>query len=330
VPTYQGAYERFDFSQVQTYPLADRPNKVTVDDLVRLDRLTVCAEMMQNADLAAVTDAVRRAHADGRPVIWFMGAHPIKLGLSPLVIDLMERGLLTHVAGTGATAIHDFELALIGETSENVPNALPQGRFGMATETGRLMNAALAEGFGRGLGFGESLGRLILGERLPEAVAFRHPDKSILAAGVRLGIPVTIHTGIGTDIIDQHPGFDGAVKGGASGFDFGVYVASIAKLGQGGVVVNVGSAVTGPEVLLKAVSMASNVGRPPHGLVTANFDLRSVSAGEATDESKPTYYFRDNKSVVTRIPDAFGGQGYFICGHFTETLPTLYRKLVPA
>jgi len=235
--------------------------------------------------------------------------------------------VLTHVAGNGATAIHDFELALIGETSENVPDALPQGTFGMAYETGHHINAALAEGFRRGLGFGESLGRLILGEALPERVAFRHPEASLLAAGMRLGVPVTIHAGIGTDIIDQHPNFDGAAKGGASGIDFSIYAATIAKMHSGGVVLNVGSAVTGPEVLLKAVSMASNAGKRPKKIITANFDLRPVVADDVNDENKPTYYFRDNKSIVTRIPAAFGGTGYYIQGNFAATLPALFQKL---
>ena len=325
---YKGSYDCFDFSKVRTYPIADRPNKVTLRDLVEPDKLSVPPHLLHDEALAAVAHAILTARANGWPAIWFMGAHPVKLGLSPLVIGLMEGGMLTHVAGTCATAIHDFELALIGETSENVPNALPEGRFGMAAETGSLMNAALAEGLRRGLGFGECIGRLIAGEPMPAKVPFKHPDRSILAAGVRLGIPVTIHASIGTDIIDQHPGFDGAAKGGTSGFDFGIYAASVAKLGEGGVVLNVGSAVTGPEVLLKAVSMAANVGRPPRGLVTANFDMRPVATGDVNDEEKPGYYFRDNKSVVTRIPAAFGGRGHYVHGNLKHTIPALYKKLL--
>jgi hypothetical protein len=327
VKAYQGAYDFFDATRGRTLPLRDRPNKVTRDDLV--DPRAVHAPHGLEADeaLDAVAAAVHDAHRRGRPVLWFMGAHPVKLGLSGLVIGLMERGVLTHVAGTGAVAIHDFELALIGETSENVPNALPEGRFGMADETGRLLNGAVRAGYDRGLGFGEAVGRLILGEPMPEPADVRYPDLSVLAAGVRLGVPVTIHVGIGTDIIDQHPSFDGAAKGGASGLDFGVYVATVAKLTQGGVVLNVGSAVTGPEVLLKAVSMAANAGQAPGPIATANFDLRPVVPGDAADEDKPTYYFRDNKSVVTRIPAAFGGTGHYVCGHFRDTLPALYARL---
>lgn len=325
---YKGAYEFFDSAGINLYPIAERPNKVTLDNLIRLDGLTVPDRLMDDSALDAVAEAIAEARAKGHPVILFIGAHPVKLGLSPIVLDLMERGLVTHVAGTGATAIHDFELALIGETSENVPDALPQGRFGMARETGHYMNAAIEAGFQRGLGLGESLGRLILGEPMPERVECRHPEVSIFAAGVRLGIPVTVHVGIGTDIIDQHPGFDGAAKGGTSGFDFGVYAASVARLTGGGVVLNVGSAVTGPELFLKAVSMAVNVGRPPSRIVTANFDLRPVVTEDIADEDKPTYYFRDNKSVVTRIPAAFGGTGHYVRGNFKQTLPALYKRLV--
>jgi len=328
VGQYKGAYEFFDAGGINPYPIAERPNKVTLDNLVHLDNLAVPDRLMDDAALNAAARAIIAARAKDNPVILFTGAHPVKLGLSPIVLDLMERGMLTHVAGTGATAIHDFELALIGETSENVPNALPDGRFGMARETGHHMNAAIAEGFRRGLGLGESLGRLVLGEPMPERLECPHPEVSIFAAGVRLGIPVTVHVGIGTDIIDQHPGFDGAAKGGTSGFDFGVYVASVARLTGGGVVLNVGSAVTGPEVFLKAVSMAANVGRPPRGIVTANFDLRPVVPEDVTDENKPTYYFRDNKSVVTRIPAAFGGTGHYVRGNFRQTIPALHKKLV--
>ena len=325
---YKGAYECFDLSKITTRPIAQRANKVKLDDLVDLTRLSASGEVMADSALAAVAEAVRAARADGKPVICFVGAHPVKLGLSPIIIDLMERGMLTHVAGNGATAIHDFELALIGETSENVPNALPQGTFGMAHETGKHINDAIAAGFRRGLGLGESLGRMILGEPMPERVSFEHPENSIFAAGVRLGMPVTVHVGIGADIIDQHPGFDGAAKGGTSGFDFRVYAASVARLVDGGVVLNIGSAVTGPEVFLKAVSMAANVGRAPNGIVTANFDLRPAVREDVADEDKPTYYFRDHKSVVTRIPAAFNGAGHHVQGNFKETLPALYKSLL--
>ena len=324
---YRGSFDCFDFSRIKTYPLAVRTNKVTLADLVDPDKLTAAPGLVRDVMIDTAARAIIDARAKGKPVLCFVGAHPIKLGLSPIIIRLMERGLLSHVAGNGATAIHDFELALIGETSENVPDALPAGKFGMAAETGRLINNALAEGATRGVGFGESLGRLISGEPFPNRVAFKHADKSILAAGVRLKIPVTIHAGIGTDIIDQHPDFDGAAKGATSGFDFGVYAAAICKFTQGGVILNIGSAVTGPEVLLKAVSMASNIGKPPRELLAFNFDLRPVEQSDVNDERKPTYYFRDNKSIVNRVPAAFGGRGFYVEGDFRETLPALFVKI---
>jgi hypothetical protein len=328
VTHYRGSYDCFDFSRIQTYPLSERPNKVTAAELVDPADAAVSDAVRNNAGLRAVVDAIRAARDAGRPVIWFMGAHPIKLGLSPLVIDLMRRGVLTHVAGTGAVAIHDFELAHIGQTSENVPNALPQGRFGMANDTASLINGWLVKGAERGWGFGETVGWGIVGGRIRPRWPMQYPDASMLAAGVRLGIPVTIHVGIGTDIIDQHPSFDGGAKGATSGYDFGVYAASVAKLGEGGVVLNVGSAVTGPEVFLKAVSMAANVGSPPGPITTANFDLRPVVPEDAADETRPTYYRRDHKSVVKRIPAAFGGRGHYVRGDFRETLPALYRMVV--
>jgi len=325
---YRGSFDCFDFSKIKTFPLAERKNKVTLADLVEPDKLTTPPALVRDVMIDAAARAIVYARPNGRQVLAFIGAHPVKLGLSPIIIRMMELGLISHLAGNGATAIHDFELALIGQTSENVPNALPEGKFGMADETGRLINRALTEGAKRGLGFGESLGRLILGEPMPERVEFKHADKSILAAGVRLKIPVTIHAGIGTDIIDQHPDFDGAAKGAASGFDFGIYAATICKFTHGGVILNFGSAVTGPEVLLKAVSMAANIGKPPAGITAFDFDLRPVEQADVNDESKPTYYFRDNKSIVNRIPAAFAGHGYYIEGDFRETLPALYVKIM--
>ena len=325
--SYRGSFELFDASAIRPQPIDRRSNKLTLSGLIDLEAVRRRDAGEAGPETGRVAAAVQQARSEGRPVILFTGAHPVKLGLGPLIVDLMARGLVTHVAGTGATAIHDFELALIGGTSENVPNALPEGTFGMADETGGLINRALAAGYERGLGFGEALGRLIIGEPMPEARRFAHPEVSILAAGVRLGVPVTIHVGIGTDIIDQHPDFDGAAKGGASGFDFGIYTASVAKLDRGGVVLNVGSAVTGPEVLLKAAAMTANVGRPPREILAADFDLRPVVPADADDEDRPTYYFRDHKSVVTRIPAAFGGRGVYVQGNFKQTLPALYRAL---
>lgn len=322
---YHGAFEFFDFSRMRTYPIGQRPNKVTAADLVWPRAVRDEAPQVRE-DIEHVADHILEARTQGRPVIWMMGAHPIKLGHSPLIIDLIRRGLISLVATQGAGSIHDFELALIGETSEDVPRALPEGLFGMAAETGRYMNDALAEGHRRGLGYGEAIARMILGEEMPYRVEFAHADWSILASAWQMGVPPTVHASIGTDIIDQHPNFDGAAKGGCSGRDFGVFAAMVCRL-SGGVVVNMGSAVTLPEVLLKAVSMAANVGRPPEKLVTADFDMRPADPAAEGDPSRPDFYFRDLKSVVVRIPRAFGGHGHYVQGNFMETVPQLWSAL---
>jgi hypothetical protein len=273
----------------------------------------------------------------GKPVIWFTGAHLVKNGLGPLVVDLLNRGLLSLVATNGAGIIHDFELALIGETSEYVPNALPEGQFGMATELGYI-NAALAEGQKRQLGYGEAIGMFICDAEFRSAVEknlgvskpiqFTHPEVSIIAAAYQRKIPLTVHVGIGTDVIDQHPNFDGAAKGGCSGRDFLIYTQEVAGLADGGVALNVGSAVTGPEVLLKAVSMTGNIGRPARGIITADFDLKPYRHDDMKNESSCYYYFRHHKSVVTRIPEAFGGKGFYIQGDQRNTIPRLYQEIV--
>ncbi|MDI6774113.1 MAG: hypothetical protein QME60_01785 [Verrucomicrobiota bacterium] len=339
---YNGRYGFFDASKIQTYPLVGRQNRVHYDDLVWPDAALAGADRLP-PDTAAAIEAVARAmveaRADSRAVICFTGAHLIKNGLGPLLADLIERRLVTLVAGNGATAIHDFELALIGETSETVPNALPKGQFGMAFEFAWIA-AALRVGNAGRLGLGESLGRAmrdpdfrasVESACVPRPAAraklfFRHHEVSVLARAYKCGLPMTIHVGIGTDVLDQHPGFDGEAKGGTSGRDFLIYVNEVGNL-AGGVVLNIGSAVTGPEVLLKALSMTANVGRPANGLTTANFDLRPCQPDHLADEKKFGYYFRDQKSVFSRVPEAFGGKGHYIQGNQIETFPSLYRAL---
>jgi len=338
---YEGRFKAFDAGRVKTYPLATRSNKVKLGDLVlpkhvRGAAFDVPAEVLRNVQTLA--EAIVTARRDGKPVILFTGAHLIKNGLGPLLVDLVERGCLTLVAGNGATSIHDFELALIGETSENVPAALDKGLFGMAYEFGYI-NAALSVGNRHKLGYGETLGRMICDESFRRQVLeiaaqsdsprrFSHSEISLLATCYRKGVPFTVHVGIGVDVIDQHPSFDGQAKGGCSGRDFLLYTNEICKLTKGGVVLNIGSAVTGPEVLLKAVSMAANVGSVPQGILTADFDLREHKVGHMTDEAAQGYYFRDQKSVVTRIPEAFGGRGLYIQGDQKQTVPLLYRQII--
>jgi len=340
---YEGRYKAFDATRIRTYPLRTRSNKVKLNDLVfPKDLATLVFDLPENVqgDIRTVAEAVVAARHEKKPVILFTGAHLIKNGLGPLLVDLVERGGVTLVAGNGATAIHDFELALIGETSENVPAALDKGQFGMAYEFAYI-NMALSVGNQQKLGYGESLGRMICDEQFRRSVLslvakkgaaaeFLHPEVSVLAACYRRQIPFTTHAGIGTDVIDQHPSFDGQAKGGCSGRDFLLYTNEVTELVKGGVVLNLGSAVTGPEVLLKAVSMAANVGRVPHGILTADFDLRQHEPRQMTDESAPGYYFRDQKSVVTRIPQAFGGRGLYIQSDQKQAFPFLCRLITEA
>jgi len=313
---------------------------VKLEDLLRpADVACRDVELPQRtrAQVRDVAQSMADARQQNKPVIFFTGAHLIKNGLGPLLVDLVDRGMVTLVAGNGATAIHDFELALIGQTSEYVPQALEKGQFGMAYEFAYL-NAAMTLGDQYELGLGESLGRMICdADFRAEVLArvgrdgapteFSHPEVSVLAACYRQNIPFTVHVGIGTDVLDQHPSFDGRAKGGCSGRDFLIYTNEVTKLTQGGVVLNVGSAVTGPEVLLKAVSLAGNVGQTPQALITADFDLRAHRPQSMTDESAPGYYFRDQKSVVTRVPDAFNGWGYYIRGDQKHTIVLLYKYL---
>jgi len=340
---YEGRYSAFNPARITAYPLRTRSNKVTLDDLIRPEQAgALSLELPEpvQGDIETVAQAIVEARQQDKPVILFTGAHLIKNGLSPLLLDLVQRRLVTLVAGNAATAIHDFELALIGQTSENVPAALDQGRFGMAYEFAYI-NTALSVGNRQKLGFGETLGRVICDaafqHRVLSIVAressireFQHPEVSVLAACYRNEVPFTVHAGIGTDVIDQHPTFDGQAKGGCSGRDFLIYTDQVATLTDGGVVLNIGSAVTGPEVLLKAVSMAANVGCVLRDILTVDFDLRRHESAEMADEAAPGYYFRDQKSVVTRIPQAFGGRGLYIAGNQKQTFPLLYQRICAA
>ena len=338
---YEGRYKAFGSSRIATYPLEGRSNKVTLDDLVfpgGLDALNLDVPEQTARDIRTVAEAIVAARRAKKPVILFTGAHLIKNGLGPLLADLVERRFVTLVAGNAATTIHDFELALIGQTSENVPAALGQGQFGMAYEFAYI-NMALSVGNQQKLGYGETLGRMICDEAFREQILalaatersprqFAHPETSVLAACYRHEVPFTVHVGIGTDVIDQHPSFDGQAKGGCSGRDFLIYTHEVTKLTEGGVVLNIGSAVTGPEVLLKAASMAANVGAVPRDTLTADFDLRRHDPKQMADERAQGYYFRDQKSVVTRIPQAFGGRGLYVQGDQRATFPLLYQAIL--
>jgi hypothetical protein len=228
-----------------------------------------------------------------------MGAHTIKCGLNPIVVDLMKRGVISAVAFNGAGAIHDFELAFIGETSEDVQRGLDDGSFGMIDETGRLMNQALAAGVQQGIGAGRALGQAIVTGQ------FRNRELSILHQGVVGNTPVTVHIAIGTDIIHQHPTTDGSVLGEATYLDFQKFASVVAKL-EGGVVLNIGSAVIMPEVFLKALTIARNLGEKVENFTTATFDM--------------IRQYRPTENVVRR-PTHKGGHGYYIIGHHELLVP---------
>ncbi len=307
-------YEEFDFSDVRTYPLSERKSKAHAQDFARpcASNMSVRAfldalpNILAAADFKAVVSAVRAARDRGRGVLWGLGAHVIKTGVSPILVDLMERGFVSAVATNGAGIIHDFELALSGATSEEVDESLGPGRFGMAEETGRLLNAAINEGVAAGLGIGQAVGRRLLDMKPP------HEGLSLVAAAARLQIPVTVHVGIGTDIIHMHPLASGAALGEGSLRDFRYFVSNVAKLTHG-VYLNCGSAVVLPEVFLKAVALARNRGMSLDGLTTVNFDF--------------VRQYRPLTNVVTR-PVAGTGKGYSIVGHHELMIPLLAAALV--
>jgi len=308
-----------DFSRIKTYPIVQRKNLVTARNLISPEALP---PPFENPDLLEVAGRILEARKNRRPVLWMMGAHVIKSGLSLIVIELLKRGVITHVASNGAVAIHDFEIALIGETSEDVATSIEDGTFGMADETGLLMNLAVQQGVRDGLGYGESLGRMIA-----ENDRFKFRRFSVLYGAYKLGVPFTIHAALGTDIIHQHPRCNFAVLGEAAGRDFKDYTATVSQL-EGGVFLNFGSAVIGPEVFLKALSIARNLGFRVERFTAANFDLKPISDyGSAKRKDDPDYYYRPLKNIVVR-PPSLGGKGFHITGDHTATIPNLYHMIL--
>jgi phosphoheptose isomerase len=313
---------KFDSSKLKTYPLSQRQNLVHYADLVHPG--SSLPEFL-DADFEEVAERVVAARRAGRPLIWMMGAHVIKCGLSPLIVDLMERGIITHLAGNGAVSIHDFELCMIGETSEDVPRGIEDGSFGMAEETSAHMHRALRKGVRDGLGYGAAIGKYIAEN--PELFPYR--AIGVLYNAYRLGIPATIHVTLGADIIHQHPSADFAVLGAASGDDFHLFTAAVSQL-EGGVYLNFGSAVTGPEVFLKALTIVRNLGYPVFHITTANFDLRPLPDYRSTvKDTEADYYYRPRKNVVNR-PTSMGGKGFHISGDHLVTIPNLHNRLVSA
>lgn len=312
-------YPSVDLTKVKTYPLVKRENRVALEDLIFP---ATAYEQFENPELLEVSSRIATARKNGRPYIFMFGAHVIKRGLAPIVVDLLNRGVITHLASNGAATIHDFEIAFQGHTSEDVVKSLEDGSFGMAEETGLLMNLAIQRGANDGLGIGEALGRLIA-----EDPRFIYRENSVLYTSYKLGIPYTVHVAIGTDIIHQHPKADFAAIGWGSGQDFKIFVKAVCDL-EGGVFCNFGSSVIGPEVFLKALSIARNLGNPVKVFTTANFDL--IPLGDyrkPVGDDEPDYYYRPRKNIVNR-PVLLGGRGYHITGDHRDTLPNLYHQIV--
>jgi hypothetical protein len=320
-------FPRFDRSQLRLRPLCEREHDLDLSQVLPLDAPLPDFRHPALPVLGQRLSDSRRRRTPEQPhsVILVMGAHVIRAGVSRYVIDLMERGLVTHVAMNGAGPIHDWELALIGATTESVARYIRTGEFGLWQETGRI-NDVLNAAARCGLGAGEAIGRAILEGDFP------HKGISILAAGVRLGVPVTVHICIGQDIIHEHPNCDGAALGQTSYQDFLVFAHSVSGL-EGGVLLNFGSAVMGPEVYLKALAMARNVahqqGRSIRRFTTAVFDLVPLDDDyhRQAPKSDPRYYYRPWKTILVRTV-ADGGQSFYVAGDHRHTVPLLWHHAV--
>jgi hypothetical protein len=300
----------FDLSRVRTSPLRSRRSLVTVEGFGRpgapsarvSDFLDSLPRFLGMESLRGLADAVVRAHRGGRGVVAAMGGHVVKTGCSPYVLDLMERGVVTGIALAGSTAIHDFETALVGETSEDVAGGLDEGGYGMSDETGAAFAAASSRAAARGTGLGLALGEMLEKVRAP------HRRASLLATAARLGLPATVHVAVGTDIVHMHPAARGDHIGEATFTDFRIACSVVAGL-SGGVWLNLGSAVVLPEVFLKAITVARNTGHPVRNLTTGSFDMFRM--------------YRPETNVVRRPPK----RGYSVLGHHEILIP-LFHALV--
>ena len=307
-------YDEFDASGVRTYPLAGRASKTRAEHFGRpfapggsfAEWLAALPSFLGARDLAAAAAAIASAKQNGRGIVWGVGAHVIKTGVSPILVDLMERGVVSALAMNGAGIIHDFEIALSGGTSEDVDGSLGPGQFGMASETAQL-NEVIRRGAAAGQGIGQAVGAHLA------ALAPPFVEHSLAAAAHRLGIPLTAHVAVGTDIIHMHPSASGAALGEASLRDFRYFTSCVARLG-GGVYLNCGSAVVLPEVFLKAVSTVRNLGYELRDFTTVNLDFLQ--------------HYRPRVNVVERPHAQAGGRGYSLTGHHEILIPLLAAALI--
>ncbi len=305
------------FDGLRTVPLRERGGKIGTADFAAVyskgsgvsGLLNSLPRILAGESFRALVEEIAAARAAGKPVVWGMGGHVVKCGLAPVLIDLMRRGYATAFAMNGAAAVHDFEIAIAGATSEDVEAVLPDGRFGAAEETGREMNQAIVEGDREGIGIGEALGR-----RLEALAGPEHGPHSLLLAAWRAAVPVTVHVAIGCDTPHTHPAADGAAIGRATHRDFRLFCSLVAELNEGGVYINAGSAVLLPEVFLKAVSVVRNLGRPLADFTTANLDFLQ--------------HYRPRVNVVERPHARAGGRGIALTGHHELMIPLLAAALI--
>lgn len=308
--------EPLDFKELHTYSVHDRHSKVTVADFAKPSRAGMTVrELMQSLpgqlagrDFPELVARIAKAHREGRPVLVGMGAHVIKVGLNPVLIDLMQRGVISAIALNGAGIVHDAEIAMVGRTSEEVAEVLGAGAFGAARETGEVLNGAICRGAEKNIGLGEAVGEVLLEQGFP------YNDMSLLAQARKMDIPVTVHVAVGTDIIHIHPGADGAAIGQTSHHDFRVFCSLVSGL-EGGAYLNLGSAVLLPEVFLKAITVVRNLGYEVNNLTTANFDF--------------IRHYRPATNVVHR-PTMQGGRGFNFTGHHELLIPLLAAALLDA
>jgi hypothetical protein len=303
-------------AEVTTYPLASRPSKVSLDDFASAiseesslkDFLASLPNILAVQSLRELAARMRRARETQKPIIWGMGGHVIKTGLGPVIIDLMKRGFVTAIAANGSVLVHDAEIAMVGSTSEDVDATLGEGAFGGADETGRLLNRAAEEGAKEGIGLGEATGRALL------ALSPKHGDYSLLCSAYQARVPFTAHLTIGGDIGHFHPQTDGAALGATTHTDFRLLAELVRRMDGGGVYLNIGSAVTLPEVFLKAVTVVRNLGNQLADITTANFDFIQS--------------YRPLTNVVRRPTADGAGRGFSITGHHELTIPLLAAELI--
>ncbi|HEX3281383.1 MAG TPA: hypothetical protein VHR36_09130 [Pyrinomonadaceae bacterium] len=313
---YEDNLRPLALDKVETYPLASRPSKVSLDDFARpvaadaslKDFLQSLPNILAVQSLRRLAEQIRRARELQKPIIWGIGGHVIKTGLAPIIINLMNRGFVTAVAANGSVLVHDAEIAMVGSTSEDVDATLGEGAFGGADETGKLLNRAAQEGARDQIGLGEAMGRALIGK------APKHAEHSLLCAAYGAKVPFTAHVTIGGDIAHFHPEADGAALGATTHTDFRLLAELVRRMNGGGVYLNIGSAVVLPEVFLKCVTLVRNLRQELGDITTANFDFIQS--------------YRPLTNVVRRPTAAGAGQGYSIIGHHELTIPLLAAELI--